>query len=293
MDAFSQKDSLGSKNPNKIAEYLLSIGDEKAAARFKSAGTTGQGFMSGLLGNDPYAYMGILLGFVDPDAAGSVIAISDAPTIEPDLSLKGKRVKITLDKFYVQKFPGRGKHTVLCEFTGKNQISSGAEELRFALTTDVKDKSSAAVSGVPIFLGVSVGNDGIAFEGRTINVRSDTDEKLVDALGSDAFQQGLSLLTSAQPALKPFVGLAGSVVKSIMSRNKNRQVYCFKLGLDFDGGATSVRLRRGSYIVVQADKASWDWKHFVWNKSALSIVHKETGKPIELNYMVFGVSAVS
>ncbi|RUV50554.1 hypothetical protein EOB77_14720 [Mesorhizobium sp. M7A.F.Ca.MR.228.00.0.0] len=114
---------------------------------------------------------------------------------------------------------------------------------------------------------------------------------LMEALGSDTFRNGLSLLTTAQPALKPFVGLAGSLVKSVANRSKNCQVYSFKLGLDFGGGQTSSRLRLGSYIVVQADAETWDWSQIAWNPSAQLVVRRADGKSIEYNYMVFGISA--
>jgi hypothetical protein len=176
------------------------------------------------------------------------------------------------------------------EFAGKNQIASETEELRFALSTEVKDKGSAALNGVPIFLGVSVGQDGIAFEGRTINVKSNVDDALIKALRGETFQRGLSLLTSAQPALKPFVGLATNVVNSVVSRSQNRQIHSFKLGLDFGSGSTSARLREGSYIVVQADVATWDWSEVVCNSNSQALLYKSTKKPIEFNYLIFGVA---
>ena len=228
MDAFSQSKSLGSKDRLEIIRYLLEIGDDAAAKRFSGHGGGGQALASRFFGVDQWANTGILLGYIADRSSGSSIDIQNAVTLAPDDTLKGGRIKITLDKFYVQSYPGHGAHTILCEFTGKNQISGGAEEkMRFALTTTANDRSGSGVSGEPIFLGVSVGQDGIAFEGRTINVRSSTDDTLMEALGSDTFRNGLALLTSVQPALKPFVGLAGAlskllpaearIVKSILS----------------------------------------------------------------------------
>lgn len=291
MTNFSDRNSLGHKSRTTIAAYLLDIGDVEAAARFSGQGGGGQGLTARVFGTDQYAHTGILLGYITPGATGRLIEIQNALTLSPDLALKNSRVKVTLDKLYVQSFPGLGTHEILCEFTGKNQIRGEAEEMRFALTTTANDKSSAAISGAPIFLGASVGNNGIAFEGRTINVKSSTDQLLMQTLGSDTFRNGLALLTTAQPALKPFVGLAGSVIKSVESRNRNCQVYSFKLGLDFGHGSTSVRLRHGSYVVVQADTHAWNWEKLAWDPSAQLIVDCETSIPIEFNYMVFGVSA--
>lgn len=291
MNEFRENDSLGSKSRTKIAQYLAEIGDEEAAVRFRGTGGGGQGLGARLLGIDQYAHTGILLGYIEPGAGGKLINIENALTLGADTTLKGSRVKITLDKFFVQSFPGLGTHEILCEFTGKNQIQEGAEEMRFALTTHAKDGGSAAVSGAPIFLGVSVGKNGIAFEGRTINVKSKTDELLMETLGSDTFRNGLSLLTSAQPALKPFVNLAGSVVKAVASRSKNCQVYSFKLGLDFGAGQTSARLRHGSYAIVQADAENWNWSELAWDPGPQHIVQRGDGMPIKFNYMIFGISA--
>jgi len=291
MTYFDQSDSLGSKSRERIAGYLREIGDDDAADRFTARGGGGQGLAGRMLGLDQYAYTGILLGYIEAGATGTQLPVQNANRLAADQGLKGSRIKITLDKFYVESYPGNGTHSVLCEFAGKNQITGTAEEMRFALTTEVNDRSSAAVSGAPIFLGVSVGEDGISFEGRSINVRSATDELLMEALGTDAFRNGLSLLTVAQPALKPFVGLAANAVKAVLSRNKNKQIYSFRLGLDFGAGSTSSGLRLGSYIVVQGDSATWDWSAVTWNANSNSLVMRNDGQSVPYNYMVFGVTA--
>lgn len=285
-----QKESLGSRNPKAIAKYLRIIGDDAAAERFERQAVAGQGF-GNLFGDDVWAHTGILLGFISPQTTPCLpITIQNASQVEPDLTLKNSRVKITLEQFWVHKYPGNGQHTILCEFMGKNQIQGEAEEMRFALTTEARDQSAASVNGSPIFLGVSVGQNGIAFEGRTVNVRSDLDDTLLKALGSGPFRDGLTLLTTAQPALKPFVGLAGSLVNSVLDRSKNKQIYYFKLGLDFSNSSTSACLRHGSYIVVQGGSANWNWNNFVWNPHAQELLYKVNDRRIEYNYLVFRVS---
>lgn len=288
--SFEKRDLLGNKPASTIAAYLREIGDDDAADRMASRGGSGQS-MGLLWGDDAWGYTGLLIGFIAPDAKGTSIQIEDAMALDPDNSLKDSRVKITLERFWVHDYPGTGKHTILCEFTGKNQIRGEAEELRFTLTTEAKDKSSASVSGSPIFLGVSVGQNGISFEGKTINVRSGDDEVLLGALGSGPFRDGLSLLTTAQPALKPFVGLAGSLVTSVLSRSKNKPIYSFKLGLDFEQSRTSAKLRHGSFIVIQGDDSRWSWNDVVWNADAQQLVRRSDGSTLEYNYLVFRVSA--
>lgn len=126
--------------------------------------------------------------------------------------------------------------------------------MRFALNTHANDKEAASVLGQPVFLGVVVGNDGLSFEGRTINVSSSTNETILKTLNSAAFKSGLSLMTTVQPALKPFVGLAGSIVEATARAHKNSQIHNFNLGLDFSKNMTFAKLRHGSYIIIQTTK---------------------------------------
>jgi hypothetical protein len=280
---------LGSQHPTEIAEYLREIGDDDAADRFIKTGGTGQS-MGWPWSTDVWGYTGLLIGYLAPDAAGSMIDIVNGMALPPAPELKGTRVKITLERFWVHQYPGLGEHTVLCEFTGKNQIPGETEELRFALTLKARDGSGAGVTGTPIFLGVSVGNNGISFEGTTVNVRNSVDDAVLKALATGPFRDGLSLLTTAQPALKPFVGLAGSLVSAVAARNKNRPIYSFKLGLDFESGSTSACLRQGSFIVIQGDASNWSWRDVVWNSESQQVLRRHDLTPIEFNYFVFRVS---
>lgn len=281
--------SLGAKSPTAVAAYLRHIGDDAAADRIAAAQAGGQA-LNLPWGDDVWGYTGILLGYISPDDEGSSGTVQNAVAIQPDTSLRDTRIKIALERFWVHQYPGLGSHEILCEFTGKNQIPGEAEEMRFALKTEAKDGSSAAVMGAPIFLGVSVGKNGIAFEGKTINVRSKVDDELLSALESGPFKQGLSLLTVVQPALKPFVGLAGSLVGAVLRRSENTQIYWFKLGLDFSQSQTAAKLRHGSYVVVQGDQSNWSWDQVKWDAGAQQILRKADGKAIPFNYLIFRVS---
>ncbi|MFL9502292.1 hypothetical protein ACJMQP_19700 [Rhodopseudomonas palustris] len=287
--ASSANDSLGAQSPATIIDYLRAIGDDETADRLQPPGGTGQGFGFDF-GSDVWGQTGVLVGFIPPTPSGRLAAVENAYTLAPDYSLKGSRIKISLERFWVESYPGRGTHEILCEFNGKNQAQGEQEEMQFTLTTTAKDKSSAAIVGAPIFLGVTVGKNGIAFEGKTINVRSKDDEDLLAALSTGSFREGLSLLTTVQPALKPFVGLASSVVNAVMKRSENAQIQFFKLGFDFSQNQTSVALRHGSFAVIQADDASWDWTKLAWNVDAQQIVHSATGKAIPFNYLILRIS---
>ncbi|WP_426131680.1 hypothetical protein [Pararhizobium sp. PWRC1-1] len=241
--------------------------------------------------NDEWGYTGAKIGFIPAVGNTAACDIVNAIGMKADDALKDQPLKISLDVFHVQNYPGMGKHRILCEFSGKNQTQKEAEAMRFALTVAANDKSFAAHIGHPIFVGVNVGKDGLSFEGRTVNVKSDTDDLMLDALGNSTFRDGLSLLTTAQPVLKPFVKLAEGVVTSVLNRNKNREVFKFALGLDFSDSRTTAKLRLGSYVVVQTDETDWNWDEFFWHTGSGAVLPKgDKDEPLSLNYLVFGVS---
>lgn len=288
---FSIGDSLGSMNPQDIARYEAEI-EERPPLPIPAAGAGGMAF-----GFTPKAYhhTGVMLGFIDPLVAGvgpTTCAVTTVNDIAGDNTLIGDRIKVSLDKFHVHNYPGIGTHTILCEFAGKNQVAQGsAEELRFALQFKAMDGAGAAIVGSPIFLGLTVGPDGISFEARCVNVSSNLDDAILAALDDQAFKSGLSLLTTAQPALKPLSALATATVKAVASRSKNKQIHNFKLGLDFGNSATSSRLKKGSYVVVQTNNTKgWKWDQYEWNRQTLSLQPKNgSNAMIDFNYMVFGV----
>lgn len=289
MPTYDKNESLGARNDGAILTYLQSIGDEEEA-RFFLPDAGGQGAS---IWSRPYKSTGMVLGFIPHGSKGTqVTSISD---VQADCSLVGQRIKITLDKFFVAKYPGFGTHSVLCEFSGKNQVLGETEELSFAMRFETRDDAGPAIAGAPIFMGLTVAPDGISFKGRTVNVKNSGDDMVMAVLNTPAFKSGLTLLNTAQPALKPLTSLATATVSAIAKQGSNAQIHSFELGLDFNGSSTSARLRYGSYIVVQTDESNnWDWGEYEWNATGLAL--HPTGNPRDtpsFNYMVFAVSPFS
>lgn len=285
---FSSGDSLGAKDPTSIYHYLIEIDDLDAAELFRPDVIGGHTInIPGV--SRSWHPTGATIGFIAPDTR-DVVDVENAVSMEADRALIDQRIKITLDKFFVHQYPGSGVHRVLCEFAGKHQLPGESEEMRFALNTDARDGQAASVNGLPIFMGVTIGPDGISFEGRTINVSSSADDDVLKALDSSVFKSGLAMITAAQPALKPFAGLATSVVQSAANRSRNKQVHSFNIGLDFSTTASSAKLRLGSYIVVQTEGASWDWQQYAWDCNGSILKHRQTDEALQANYMVFGIS---
>lgn len=281
---------LGSAHPKEIAEYLELIGDSESAAEFLRLGGGGQSFTLPLV-KYVWGNTGAKVGFIPEGGGAGDCEITDAIGMEADDALKDAALKVSLDVFYVHNYPGMGKHRILCEFSGKNQTDKESELMRFAVDLAANDESAAAHIGKPIFVNVNVGRDGLSFEGRTVNVKSEDDDLMLEALGNATFKDGLSLLTTVQPVLKPFVKLAEGLVTSVAKRSENREVFKFALGLDFSNSMTLAKLRLGSYVVVQTDEHEWDWSSFVWNTGSGLVQQKaDRTKRLKLNYMVFGVS---
>ena len=287
---FNVADSLGSLPPAAIAKYLREIGDTKGAGVMAAGGAARA--QNILRPRAPYTITSSQLGFIAPVAGESTAAIVGATVIDADPTLIGTQIKISFDAAYIYEYPGFGKHQILCEFVGKNQIRGETEALRMALRFSSTDKAKASVLGVPIFLGLTVGPNGIAFEGRSVNVKSDGDETLLEVLDTAAFKSGLSLVSSVQPGLKPLVGLVQGAVKMVASRSSNCQVHNYNLGLDFASTSTSARLRCGSYVVAQVNDEEWNWDDFEWDRGSDALRRKKTrgDKAIDFNYMVISVS---
>lgn len=289
MTTVTQGDLLGSLPDNEIADYLTSIGDVQGASAFMQGQAAGQHILD--RSKKSFVPAGSVIGFIPAGSAGPRCAILGIGQLRADRSLIGQRIKISLDKFYVDEYPGFGRHNILCEFSGRNQVAGEAEPLKFALRFQADDHDGASIMGVPIFLGLTVGADGIAFEGATVNVSSNKDEALLGALQSPSFQSGLNLLTVSQPALKPFTNLAEAVVKNVLARSANKAVHKFSLGLDFSANVTSARLLLGSYIVVQTNRGDrWSWDELEWNTDAQLLRYRDHERMVDFNYMVFGVS---
>lgn len=293
MPTYSQNNSLGYRSNKEIAEYLALIGDAEGERELLAAGFSGQ--TGGLFTRKAYSHTGMIVGFVPQDDHSRDREILGASRITAQPELIGKPIKITLDKFHVASYPGLGKHTILCEFSGCNQAETKKEDLTFARRFDAADGAAAGVSGAPIFMGLNVSADGISFKGRTVNVRSSGDSKILETLDSPAFRGGLSLLHTAQPALIPFTNLTIAAVKQALTDKKNVQVHTFDLGLDFGEGRSSVRLRAGSYVVLQSDEGSrWKWDDFAWNDDGMAICYRhDQSTPIPFNYMVFSIDTMS
>lgn len=293
---FEDRPVIGQLPPEKIATKLEELGDVKGAEEVKRAAkVTTKGFFGG--GSIPaWKHTAHTFGYIPPVQPGTkdFVAISHAGNISPDGSLKNKRVKISLGALRVAEYPGEGIHNILFDFYAKNQLQNNqSEDLHFNQVYRVQQGESAAILGFPIFIGLNVGTEGVTFKCFTVNVKNDNDEAILNFLDSDVFKAGLTLATTAQPAIAPLTGIAVGVTKMLASRNKNVSVQNF-LGLDFTSVPFTARLAEGAYIAVQIPQTQtsvWDWTKWVYSPQNGLIVNKDDPtKLIPYNYIVFNVT---
>lgn len=195
---------LGKLPPAEAAAKLREIGEIDAAEVLTSAEKESPqtyGTWS-LLGDKLYKHTAHTLGYLAPVPANSRdLPIQSASNIATDLTLKGDRIKITLNALRVAAYPGGGTHQILFDFYAQNQLADVIEHLHFNSTYRVRDGERAALLNYPIFLGLNIGNDGLVFKCLTVNVKNEEDEAAIQFLDSDAFKTGLKLATTVQPAI--------------------------------------------------------------------------------------------
>lgn len=245
-------------------------------------------------------------GYIAPFVPGKqrYHPIVSASNIAADDSLKGKRINVRLDHLRVYQYPRpwystTNQHTVLFSFEARNQVEGDKEEpVTFNQLYKALTGQDAAVAGQPIFIGLTVGANGVGFACRTVNVINSADEKLVAVFESDTVSAGLNLLVTAQPALAPLTSLARGLCISLAARSRNVPVQDVRLGLDFDTGATGGRLAVGSYVVAQTaspDEIAWsEWAYDADTGTVMRhpdyLAGGERPYPLPYNAFIFRVS---
>jgi hypothetical protein len=296
---------LGAMPPEEAAIKLRQLGEDEAAEELEAAQlgeATTRGEAYGPKGRSlwpfherAWQHTAHAFGYLAPAPPGSAaLPIQHAGNIAADAALKNGRVKITLDRLRVAEYPGGGTHRVLFDFYAQNQVPQNVEHLHFNATYRARQGEQAALLGYPIFVGLNVGSEGVAFKCYTVNVSNDDDEKFLGFLESDVFKAGLHLATTLQPAIGLFSETALGLTRAIAGRNRNVPVQDFYMGLDFSTVATRARLAVGSYLAVQVPErltTVWDWKDWVYDPQNGQVVNRDDPtRLIPFNYVVVGVS---
>jgi hypothetical protein len=292
---------IGDLPPDEAAAKLREVGEDEMAQALEDeseAAPTAFGVLSkfGIGRSRAWQHTAHATGYLAPSDGpqAGLLEIQQAGNITPDATLQGSRIKITLDELRVADYPGRGMHHVLFDFAAQNQTRHSAEHLHFHTTCRVREGEQAPVAGRPVFVGLQVGAEGLFLQCATVNVLNEGDEALLRFLDGDAFQGGLQLLTTAQPALAPFAALTVGLTETIAKRNRNVAVQKVDLGLDFSPIASRPKLAEGSYIAVQIPQTMtkvWSWEDWRFDPASGYLVDaEEHDQLIPYNYFVVGIS---
>jgi hypothetical protein len=248
----------------------------------------------GLVKQQPWMKATHQFGYIAPRQAGSTEpqAIQYPGAIAADPTLKNSRINIRLDRLRIHKYPGGGIHNIMVNFAARNQVADTQETVTFSQTYRVPEGQTAGIAGYPIFMGLNVSSQGVAFECSTVNVNNEADQAILAALESPPFQSGLSLLTTAQPVMAPFTEISLGVVKALVRRNENVPVQKFYLGLDFENGPLGIRLAEGNYIAAQVpSETAIEWHKWRCRADVGTIVQgADSLETLPYNYLVFRVS---
>ncbi len=297
MTQWFEEPVLGELRPAQAAEKLREMGENEAASALERTADTvtygKHGFWP--FQDKAWQHTAHAFGYIAPSHSGNEpVPIRHAGNISADTALKNARIKITLDHFRVVEYPGKGTHSILFDFYAQNQVLGDVEHLHFNAVYRVREGERAAVCGYPVFVGLNVGSEGVAFKCRTVNVKNEDDEALIGFLESDVFRSGLKLVLTAQPAIAQLSSMAVSLTERIAKRHRNVSVQDFYLGLDFTNILTRARFAEGSYLAVQIPETLervWDWSDWVYHPASGQVVNKnDQAKLIPYNYLVFGVS---
>ncbi len=297
---------LGKLPLERAAEKLREVGDIVSAQQLENAADEATALETAYgkgarpswwpFQDKPWQHTAHAFGYIAPASAGQEkpLPIQYAGNIQADAALKQNRIKITLDRLRVADYPGSGLHQILFDFYAQNQVPGNIEHLHFTATYRALEGEQVAVIGYPIFVGLNVGTEGVAFKCFTVNVKNVDDEAFLTFLDSDVFKAGLKLASTIQPATAPLSGLALGMTKAIAARHRNVPVQDFYMGLDFSTIPTRARLAEGAYIAVQIPEKLqivWDWNEWVYNPANGRIVNADDKtKMIPYNYVVFSVS---
>jgi hypothetical protein len=296
---FDDRSVLGKLSREQAITKLREMGEGTAAASLeKMREGGGQVFTSSKwwpFQDRPWQHTAHTFGHIAPAPQGTEsISIFHASGITADPTLKNARIKISLGRLRVADYPGRGTHRVLFDFYSQNQIKANTEHLHFNAAYRVREGEQAAILGYPIFVGLNVGSEGVAFKCYTVNVKNEADESFLDFLESDIFKVGLKLTSTLQPAIAPLSGLAFALTKIIASRHRNVPVQEFSLGLDFNNTPFGARLAEGTYLAVQIPETLemiWDWNRWVYRPTSGHVVNRDDpAQLIPYNYLAFNIS---
>lgn len=144
--------------------------------------------------DQPWLHFHHVFGYLAPARVSQrCLPIRSLDTVPADKTLKKARIKISLERLLIASYPGGGMHRVLFHFAVQHHVPGQSEWVRFNATYRVREGEHASLRDYPIFIGLDVGNEGLSFKYRTINVKNDQEEAFLDYLEPDVFKDDFGL----------------------------------------------------------------------------------------------------
>ena len=233
-------------------------------------------------------------GYIEPGEKG-LLPILFAGNIEPGKELKGEKVDIQLGGLFTMNYPGGGRHNVLMHFNANHAFpddSSKSATIEFQQKFKSRENEGAGDMGNYIFIGLKVPAHGLEFEVKTININNDSDEAALKVLESDPVRKGLDLVNASISSLSAYTKMGEGLLNLVLTRNRNKIVQEFTLGLNFTREYGSVaKLREGTYIAAQVRRDVLNWDDWVYDTGRGLILHRvDPYLRLPYNHIVFYVS---
>jgi hypothetical protein len=315
---FGAAPTVGQLSDDEKAAYLRAVDDPDAPPLAGAAGPDLAAAVAGVDGADAAAglsaerFGGLRLWFRDPrpfEHTGSAVGyiqpsgdqyhtLVDPRELGPERGLIGKKVMVRLTQALVARYPGNGVHEILLHF-GAGGGSEPTPRHNFSSTIRSADGNQMPVGGQHLFSGIEIGPDGLTIAMFTVNVHSQGDAQLLQALQSDVFQKGLDLVASVGPVVGLLSVTLASLAQHIAGNSENRPVQQGLLALDLDRTLVdSAKLRLGTYVLAQApaqvDGRPWSWNEYVYDRARNAIVYaSDHNSLIPFNYVAVGIQPLS
>jgi len=233
-------------------------------------------------------------GFIRPEEDKGMHTILFAGGIEPDAELRGKKVDILLSGLYTMNYPGWGRHNILLQFNANHSINSKGKSVKvqFQQKYVSKENEGAGILGNFVFVGLAVPDAGLEFKVNVINLSNDDDESALNVLDSDIIRKGLDMVHISLPGLETVTSLGEGIIRLVLTRNRNKIVQNFHLGLNMtDVQGPVARLREGTFMAVQCKRDQFNWSDWVYdNRKGLIVLRNDPSVRLPYNHILFTVA---
>ena len=288
---------LGALPDEELVEALRALGEEHAADRLEAALAEvphpADRFCVAprVLEDRAFSHPAQVLGYLDPaPSLRDLRPILPIDELRADQTLLAQRITIGLDGFQAADYPGGQSHRVLFHFAANNGVDGG-ERLQFQVSRRVDEDQPFLILAQPLFVGLTVGQEGVELRCRTLKVEDERDQEILSSFESEVSRQGLRLLPRRQPAAELSSDMAYLLTETVSRRI--RPILDFPVGLVLTPAARSAPLALGTYVAAQVPPGivtGWDWEDWRYHPLSGQIVGREDPRErFPLNYLVLTV----